>query len=236
MCNVKGQSARETSSHYWSLGRMQEDWHDMHASVWQMVVPPSSSTLMGQGIPSEAVLWMLNPPSDPLSRSHLWNVDPVSLVLVVRPMKMTHQGLLPWRAGISSGCGNGWLWRWQWDTGTTSYTPGLACGAPSTNDWWLFPHFALPSQTTDSGLPHWNDGVHMDGGYWSSLWPSGTLRGTLGERTLTPLAGFLRHSWHIPIHAFQSRYPGSHKSWSLIGLQIQSYSGRHPSDHRNSCC
>ena len=84
----RGQSARETSSHYWSLGRMQEDWNDMLVLVWWMAVPPSdspsSSTLMEQGIPNLVVWWMLDPPSDPLPRSHLWNVDPASHVYAVK--------------------------------------------------------------------------------------------------------------------------------------------------------
>ena len=46
---------------------------------------------------------MLDPPFDPLSRSLLWNVDPASLVLAVRLMKMTHQSLLLWMAGSSYG-------------------------------------------------------------------------------------------------------------------------------------
>ena len=66
--------------------------------------------LMGQWIPDVAVQRMSDPPSDPLSRSHLWNDDPVSLMLVVRLTKMTHQGLLLWKAGSSSGHGAKWPW------------------------------------------------------------------------------------------------------------------------------
>ena len=51
----RGQSVRETSSHYSNLGMMQEDWNGMDASIWQMAVhlpdPPSSSMLMGWGYP-----------------------------------------------------------------------------------------------------------------------------------------------------------------------------------------
>ena len=107
----RSQSARETSSHYWSLGGMQEDWNDVHTLVWRKAVPSSSSTLRGWGIPDVAVWQMLDPPSDPPSRSHLWNVDQVSIMLAVRPMKTTHQGPLPWRAGSSSGHSTRWLCR-----------------------------------------------------------------------------------------------------------------------------
>ena len=225
MFNTKGQSARETSLHYWSLGRMQEDWNDVHVLVWRKAVPscnpPSSSTLRGRGIPNVAVQQMLDPPSDPPSRSHLWNGDPVSLMLVVRPTKTTCQGPLLWRAGSSSGHGTRWLQRWPRGSKSTSHTPGLTCNASSTDDWWLFPHSGLPSHTTDSGLLHWNGRVHLDGWYWLSPWHLGTLRGTQGRRISAPLEGFLGHSWHIPINASQSRYPGSHRSQSLIGPQIQ---------------
>ena len=54
---------------------------------------------------------MLDPPSDPLSRSCLWNVDPVSIMLADRLMKMTHQGPLLGRVGSSSGHGTRWLQR-----------------------------------------------------------------------------------------------------------------------------
>ena len=70
-------------------------------------LPPVPHRL-GGGIPNVAVQQMLDPPSDPLSRSHLWNVNPVSLMLVVRLKKMTCQGLLPWMAGSSSGHGTSW--------------------------------------------------------------------------------------------------------------------------------
>ena len=48
----------------------------------------------------------------------------------------------------------------------------------------------------------------------------GTLRGTLGRRISTLLAGFLGHSWHTAVHATQSKFPGSHTSWSIVGWQI----------------
>ena len=155
---------------------------------WQSLHPVPHQ--WGRGIPNVALQQMLNPPSDPPSRFHLWNVNPVSLVLTVRLMKMTYQGLLPWIAGSSSNCGARWPHMWPRGSESTSHTPVLTCSALSANDWWSFPHSALPSHTMDSGLPHWNYGVCLDGGYWLSPWPLGTLRGILDGRTSTPLAGF----------------------------------------------
>ena len=55
-----GRSVMETSSHYWSLGGMQ-DWNDMHASVWQMAVPLSDSSIQfhfdGAGV---SLMWQSN--------------------------------------------------------------------------------------------------------------------------------------------------------------------------------
>ena len=77
-------------------------WCSLHPNLY------SVPCQWGGGIPHVVVQQMSDPPSDPPSRSCLWNIDPVSLVLVVRPTKMTHQGLLPWRAGSSSGHGTRW--------------------------------------------------------------------------------------------------------------------------------
>ena len=62
----------------------------------------------------------------------------------------------------------------------------------------------------ENGLPHWNNGVHQDGGYWLGPWPSGTLRGTLGGRISTLLAGLLEHSWCTAVHSAQSKSPWFH--------------------------
>ena len=132
-----GQSVRETSSHYRNLGGILRRFNDMHASVWWLVVtlfdPPSSSMMMTGGTPNVAVQQMLDPPPDPLSRSCLWNVDPASLVLVLRPMKMTHQGLLQWMADSSYSCGDGCPQMSPRDSKSTSCTPGPSCSASSTN-------------------------------------------------------------------------------------------------------
>ena len=119
----------------------------------------------GKGIPKVMVQQMLGTPSAPPSRSHLWNANPVSLMLVVRLKKMTHQGLLLWMAGSSSRCDARWPQMWPRGSRSTSHTPGLTCNASSTDDWWSFPQSALPFCTMDSGLPHWNGRVHLDGGY-----------------------------------------------------------------------
>ena len=236
----RSQSKGETSSHYWNLGGMQEDWDDMHISVWQLAVSPwnpsSSSILLGRGIPDMVVQWMSDPPLDLLSRSHLLNVDPASLVLAVRPMKMTHQASFHgWLAALLAmaldGLGCDWVTR-----ESTSHTPGLTCSALSTDDWWSFPHSALLSHTTDSGLPHWDVRVCPDGGCQLSPWPLVTLRGILDKRTSTPWAGFLGDSWHIPICAVLSKFPGFHRSQSWVGQLIHLYSGNHASGHRNSHC
>ena len=108
---------------------------------------------MGQSISSVAVWWISDPPSDPLSRSHLWNVDPVSLVLAVRLTKITCQGLLPWRAGSSFGIGARWLQRWLRDSESTFHTSGLTCCASSANGWWPFPHSTLPPTPRTVGYP-----------------------------------------------------------------------------------
>ena len=62
----------------------------------------------GGGIPDVVVQQTSDPPSDLWSKSHLWNVNPLSLGLVVRLKKLTHQGLLLQMAGSSSGHGAGW--------------------------------------------------------------------------------------------------------------------------------
>ena len=89
----------------------------------------------------------------------------------VKWMKMIHQCLLLWMAGSSSSCGARWPQRWQRGSNSTSCTPGPTCSAPSSNGWQQFLCFALPSYTTGNGLPHWNDGVHQNGGCWLSPWP-----------------------------------------------------------------
>ena len=56
----RGWSMRETSSSYWSLGRMQEDWDGMHALVRQLAVPPSdppSSSIVKGGV---SPMWQSN--------------------------------------------------------------------------------------------------------------------------------------------------------------------------------
>ena len=166
----------------------------------------------------------------------LWSVGLAYLVLVARPMKMTHQGLLPWMAGSSSGCGTRWPQMWLRDSRSTSCTPGPTCSASFTNGWWQFPHSALPFHTMDSGLPYWNDRGCPDGGYWLGPWPFGTLRGTLGGRTSTLLAGFLEHSWCTAVCSIWSKSPWSCRFQSLVDWWIQSYSGKCQPCHKKSCC
>ena len=81
-----------------------DGWWSLH-----QILPPVPHQWHG-GIPNVVVQQMSDPPSDPPSRSHLWNVNPASLVLVVRLKKMTCQGLLPWLAGSSSVHSARWPW------------------------------------------------------------------------------------------------------------------------------
>ena len=86
------------------------------------------------------------------------------------------------------------------------------------------PHPAPLSHTTGNGSPHWNNGGHLDGGCQLGPWLLVTLRGTLGGRISTHLAGSIEHSWCTAVHAAQSKFPWSHRFQSLVGRQTWSCS------------
>ena len=195
MCKCKGPSLQGRHPHItgiWVWCKKIEMICMYPFDGWQSLcqILPLVPHWWGGGIPNVAVQWMSHPSSDPLSRSHLWNVDPVSLVLAGRMEEDDSSG--PYSA-------DGWQLFQPWHqmasdmtkgNESTSCTPGLTCSVSSVDDWQSFPHSALPSYTMDSGLPHWNGRVCLDGGYWLSPWPSGTLRGILDGRNSIPLAGF----------------------------------------------
>ena len=65
-------------------------------------------------------------PLDPCPGSHLAEIDFIHLLLVVMPMRMTHQDLPPLWVGIPSTHDGGLpLMKWMGSHGT-SCTPGLA--------------------------------------------------------------------------------------------------------------
>ena len=145
----------------WDCPTLLESVHDAGRLEWYAyihLVAGGSSTRSSLkfhvagagGNPNVAVWQMLDPPSHFQSKSCLWNVSPLSLELLVRLKRMTHQGLLLWLAGSSSGDDARWPWMWPRGSKITSHTPALTCNASSADGWWSFPHSTLPSCTTDS--------------------------------------------------------------------------------------
>ena len=222
----RGQSMRETSSHFWSPSKMQEDWGDMYASLWWMSNHPSRSMLMGQGYPQCSSL------TDVRSSFQSSVQVPVFGMLVQHTLCLWlgQQRWLIWASFCRQlvafldvvpdglGCEQGTV------EALLAHQALLVVHClQMVNDSSLILLFLPTSQTV--GCPIEKNWGHLDGGYWLGPWPLGTWRGTLGRRTSTLLAGFLEHSWHTAVHSTWSKSPWSHRFWSLVGWQIWSYSG-----------
>ena len=159
---------------------------------WQslcQILPPVLCCQQGRGIPNVVVWWMLDPPSDPPSRSHLLNVNPVNLGLWLGWRRWLIRAPSYWMAGNSSGHGARWPQIWLRGSKNTSHTPGLlVVHQPQMIDYHspfcpLFPHH----RQWVTPLKWWHASRWW---IWLNPWPLGTLKGTLDGRTSTPLAGF----------------------------------------------